>query len=203
MKKIIKAGAVDQERRAVVEAPLYDARLSAEQILADANADAERVRRTALEDADRLRQQAQAEGRERGLGAVTELLVGARAAAARGRAGAEPELRTLAVRIAEKLLGRELTLRPDAITDVVLQALCLAGDPREVLIRVHPDDLAALERGRPRLIERCRSARAVSWKGDEAVPRGGCVLDTELGFVDARLSTQLDAIERALKGDRE
>ncbi len=45
MKKIIKAG-VGQERRAVVEAPLYDARVQAEELLAQASAEAEKIRQT-------------------------------------------------------------------------------------------------------------------------------------------------------------
>lgn len=187
----------------IVHAPIHDARLEAERLIAEAHAEAERLRAEALQEAERLRAQAAAEGRERGLAAVTELLAGARAAAARARTGAESDLRTLAVRIAEKLLGRELALRPEAVVDIAEKALELAGDPRELLVRAHPDDLEALERGRPRLFQRCRSLHAVSFRADGSVPRGGCVLETELGVVDARLSVQLDAIERALRGEPE
>jgi flagellar biosynthesis/type III secretory pathway protein FliH len=205
MSKLIKAGSNPPAgvRRVIVEAPVYDAKMEAERLIAESRAEAERALADATQEAERLRTKAHAVGRERGLAAVTELLVGARAAAARSRGGAESELRALAVRIAEKILGRELALRPDAITDVVLEALRHAGDPREVVVRVSPDDLAALERGKPRLMERCASARAVTFRADESVGRGGCVIDTELGVVDARLSTQLEAIERALRGEHE
>jgi flagellar biosynthesis/type III secretory pathway protein FliH len=60
-----------------------------------------------------------------------------------------------------------------------------------------------LERGKQRLLDRCRAAQAVRFVGDERVTRGGCIIETELGIVDARLSTQLDAIEHALRGDTE
>jgi type III secretion system HrpE/YscL family protein len=199
--KVIKAAASGGAR--IVEAPVYDARLEAERLLSEARARAEQLIADAEHEAERLRQKATAEGRERGLQAVTELLVGARMAAARSRGGAEAELRTLAVRIAEKILGRELTLKPDAVVDVAARALEHAGDPREVVVRAHPDDLAALERGKPRLVEKCKSAQAVTLKPDESVRRGGCLVETELGVVDARLSTQLEAIERALRGEPE
>ena len=202
MSKVIKAGSAPSVKRAT-DAPIYDAKIEAERLLAEARAEAERIASDAQKEAERLRQKAHAEGRERGLQAVSELLVGARAAAARARVGAEGELRSLAVRIAEKILGRELQLRAEVVVDIVGQALSYAGDPREVVVRVNPDDLAALERGKPRLVEKCRSARALSFTGADAVPRGGCVLETELGRVDARLSTQLEAIERALKGEPE
>lgn len=183
-----------------IEAPLYDARLEAERILAEARAQAERIVADANDEAERLRAKSTAEGRERGLMAVTELLVGARAQAARTQKETERDLRALAVRIAEKILARELALDPTAVADVAAEAVRLAGEARELVVRVHPDDLAALERGRPRVLERSR-AMQVAFRADERVARGGCIVESELGLVDARLSTQLDAIERALKGE--
>jgi type III secretion protein L len=198
--RVIKGGSGSAR---IVEAPVYDARLEAEQLVADARADAERIRADAAHEAERVRAKAQAEGRERGLAAVTELLVGARAAAARARNNQETTLRTLAVRIAEKILGRELTLRADAVVDVCARALDQAGEPRELVVRAHPSDLQELERGKPRLLERVRSAHALTFRADESMARGGCVIETELGVVDARLSVQLDAIEKALRGEPE
>jgi flagellar biosynthesis/type III secretory pathway protein FliH len=35
-------------------------------------------------------------------------------------------------------------------------------------------------------------------KEDEQIPPGGCVVETEMGAVDARLETQMTAIKKAL-----
>jgi flagellar biosynthesis/type III secretory pathway protein FliH len=194
MSRLIKSGAeVKSKDQAggITERP-FDARVEAERILAEAH-----------READRLRAQAVAEGRERGLAAVTELLTAARAASVRAQQGAEADLRTLAVRIAERILGREISLSPQAVVDIAAEALSYAGSPKEVLLRVHPDDLEALSRGRPRLLERCARAQAVQFRADPAVGRGGCIVETELGTVDARLPLQLAAIERALLGSGE
>jgi flagellar biosynthesis/type III secretory pathway protein FliH len=212
--KVIKSGAGGNVRRAIVDADVFDAKLEADRLLADARAEAERViaeaksaadgeLAAARDEAERLRRKAESEGRERGLGAVTELLVGARAAAARARAGAEAELRALAVRIAEKILGRELRIDAAAVVDVAAEALRHAGEPRELVVRCAAEDVEALERGKPRLVERCRAAQAVRFVADDRVGRGDCIVESELGVVDARLSTQLDAIERALRGEPE
>ncbi len=167
----------------------------------DPRGEAERILRQAQAEAERIRLQSAAEGRERGMAAVTELLVGARAAASRMRSQSTAELRALAVRIAEKLLGRELTLRPDAVTDLVAEALGAASTAHQLTLRCHPDDLAALERGRPRFVERCARAQAIQFRSDPQVGRGGCIIESDLATIDARLSTQLDVIERALRGD--
>jgi flagellar biosynthesis/type III secretory pathway protein FliH len=203
MSKVIKSGSGGNMRRAIVDADVFDAKLEGDRLVGEARAEAERELAAARDEAERLRRKAEAEGRERGLGAVTELLVGARASAARARAGAGTELRALAVRIAEKILGRELALDSAAVVDVAAEAMRHAGEPRELVIRCAPEDLEALERGRPRLVERCRAGQVVRFVTDERVPRGGCIIETELGVVDARLSTQLEAIERALRGEPE
>lgn len=187
MSRVIKAG---DDELPVQPAPVFDARLEAERILKQAQAEAERIRT-----------QAASEGRERGMAAVTELLVAARTAAARAHDLAGVDLRRLAVAIAERILGCELTLRPEAVEDIATQALAAAGAATQITIRCHPDDLAALERGRPRLLERCARARAVHFRADDRVARGGCIVETELATIDARLATQLEAIERALRGD--
>lgn len=195
MARILKGGQLpsreDKSPLHIIESP-FDPRLEAALIMDEAR-----------HEAERLRTQAQNEGRERGLAAVSELLITARAHAARVRNNAQDDLRVLAVRIAEKILGRELTQSPEVITDIVIEALSHAGSPKEVLIRVHPDDLKALERGRPRLVERCARAQAVQLRPDPQVGRGGCIIETELGTVDARLPVQLAAIERALTGRAE
>jgi type III secretion system HrpE/YscL family protein len=203
MSKVIKSGATGHLRRTIVDADVFDAKLEADRLIAEARAQAERELAATRDEAERMRRKAEVEGRERGLGAVTELLVGARAAAARARAGAEAELRTLAVHIAEKILGRELLLDGATVVDVAREALKHVGEPRELVVRCAPEDLEALARGKPRLVERCRAAQAVVFRPDATVARGGCVVETELGLVDARLSTQLEAIERALRGEPE
>ena len=173
----------------------------ATQLRASAEADAQALLVVARAEADRIRAAATAEGRERGLAAVTELLVSARAEALRSRRAATLDLRGLAVKIAEKLLGRTLALDPAAVVDLTTEALRHAGEPKAIRIRSNPDDLALLESGRPRLLDRARSAGALHLEGDASIERGGCIIESELGSVDARLSVQLDAIERALRGE--
>ena len=190
MARVLKGGRRDElatDQPLIKDAP-FDPKAEAERIIGDAR-----------QEAERLRAQAVVEGRERGLQAVTELLTAARAASVKAQRSVTEDLRLLAVRIAEKILERELTLSPDAVVDIARAALTQAGTPRDVMLRVHPDDLKALERGRPRLLERCARAEVVHLRADASVTRGGCIVETELGTVDARLPLQLEAIERALR----
>jgi type III secretion protein L len=186
---------------AVMPAAVYDAHEEARRLVAAARAEAAALRAAAEEERQAARRAGQAQGRDEGRAEVAGLLVAARAAAARLQTEAAAELRTLAVRIAEKVLGRTLAAAPELCADVAAEALRAARHQRRVLLRAHPDDLAALEAARPRLRQLLDHAPDLDLRGDPTIDRGGCVVETEVGVIDARLATQLAAIERALAGE--
>jgi flagellar biosynthesis/type III secretory pathway protein FliH len=59
--------------------------------------------------------------------------------------------------------------------------------------------VAALAAARPRLEAALAAAADVKIVGDPAVGRHGCVVETPVGRLDARLETQLDALEGAVR----
>jgi flagellar assembly protein FliH len=89
------------------------------------------------------------------------------------------------------LLADELALRPEHIAALVERELGSVRRAREIELRLHPDDarlLEPMERIHARL-ELLGSLRVVQ---DGGLARGGCVLITNLGEVDARLETRLE-----------
>jgi flagellar biosynthesis/type III secretory pathway protein FliH len=139
--------------------------------------------------------------RESALAEVTTLLVSARAAAEAERAAAKDAALVLARKMAEKIIGRAVALDPAVMGEIAGQALA-ASRVRggAVVLRVHPDDWAAVERTRPEWLARIAAGANVRVVADESVGRHGCVVETPVGRLDARLETQLDALERALRG---
>jgi flagellar biosynthesis/type III secretory pathway protein FliH len=152
----------------------------------------------AQREAAGVRARAHAEGLEAARGEATAIVAAAHAEAARVQAASHDDLVRLARRMAEKILARELVLAPGAVADVARQAVTEARGARNLLVRAHPDDLAVLEAARPRLHEALAGVTAIALRPDPTVGRGGCVVETESGSVDARLESQLDALERAL-----
>jgi flagellar assembly protein FliH len=139
--------------------------------------------------------------RESALAEVTRLLVSARVEAEAERAAAKEAALVLARKMAEKIIGRAVALDPAVMGEIAGQALA-ASRVRggAVVLRVHPDDLAAVERTRPEWLARVAAGANVRVVADESVGRHGCVVETPVGRLDARLETQLDALESALRG---
>jgi flagellar biosynthesis/type III secretory pathway protein FliH len=138
---------------------------------------------------------------ERAAAEVTRLLVSARVTAEAERAAAKDAALVLARKMAERIVGRAVALDPSILGEIAGQALAASrARGGSVVLRVHPDDLAAVEQTRPNWSQRVAAAADVSLVADESVGRNGCVVETPVGRLDARLQTQLDALERALRG---
>ena len=130
---------------------------------------------------------------------VTEILVAARLAAEAERMAATDAAMVLARKMAEKIVGRAVELDASVMRDIASQALASCrSHSGPIVLRVHPDDRAAVEAGRSRWPQDI-SALDVQLASDPTVGRSGCVVDTPVGRVDGRLATQLDALERALR----
>ena len=108
------------------------------------------------------------------------------------RRDAERDLVGLAMAIARRILRREVTIDPEAVLGVVKAAL-ERMDAREVYrIRLHPDEVGLLGRR----MESVGLGRNVELAADPAVGRGGAILETAHGAVDATIEGQLQEIER-------
>jgi type III secretion protein L len=184
----------------VVPASVVNATEEAARIRAQAEADAAALRSGAEREVEAARQAGFVEGREAGLAEVSALLLAARIRAEREVASKKDTAIALARRMAEKIVGRAIDLSPELMNQIVADALqaCRARSGKLVL-RVHPEDLASIEAGRPQWAARVESAVEVRLQPDATVEHGGCVVDTPSGRVDARLQTQLEALERALR----
>jgi flagellar biosynthesis/type III secretory pathway protein FliH len=132
---------------------------------------------------------------------VTRWLLAARVAADAERIEVRAAAVLLARKMAEKIVGHAVDLDPSVMADIADQALAASRARGAcVVLRVHPDDLAAVEQARPRWLERGDGPGEVRLIGDASVGRYGCVVETPVGRIDARLQTQLDWLERVLDG---
>jgi len=113
--------------------------------------------------------------------------------------GIEPELARLSISIAEKIIGSELDINQDAVINIIRNAMSKIKSREEVTIKVSPDDLDYVRENKDvfaRMVEGLKNLEIIS---DPRVDRGGCMIETNLGNADARITTQLSTLELAFK----
>lgn len=199
-----------------------EARREAEALVTEARSQAARILTQAEEDAARMAERAAEEGRARGLAAgldegrrrgEEQALEANRACAARLAELAqaaqeeqlrlvtelEPQLVELALGIARKVIGAELATRPELLLDILARAIEQARGARRCYIRLHPDDVELVE---PHLPQSALDAGGSQWRlvGDPSLSPGDCLIETDFGVVDARISTQLEELRHLILG---
>ncbi len=109
----------------------------------------------------------------------------------------ERELVQLAMAIARRVLQREVSVDPELAAALAHIALERLGGARPATVRLHPDDYASVTAGQGAVL----GGRQVQIVPDPSVSRGGCLVESEFGFIDASVDAQVDEIARAVLGD--
>jgi flagellar assembly protein FliH len=188
----------------------------------EARADLERVRaelRSAESQRDRIRDEARREGLEQArreafdeaskkIAAETEALgdllrkaaAAVEAKQAELAAAGERDLVKLALAVAAKIVKAAVALDRPVAQENLRRAVELTARRRELRVRIHPDDLARIETYLPALRRGFSDVEAVALEADPTLARGGVIVQTREGSVDASVAAQLDQIERGLLG---
>jgi flagellar assembly protein FliH len=117
-------------------------------------------------------------------------------------AGAERELVQLALGIAEKVLQRSFELEPERVVDVLRGALRKTYSRDGLEVVCNPDDLRRLETAGPELAGTLGGLRDLRVVADRRIARGGVVVRTPAGDVDATIDSQLERIAGLLLEER-
>jgi flagellar biosynthesis/type III secretory pathway protein FliH len=172
-------------------------------ILAAAEAEAEVVIAAATE-------QGRAEGHAQGLAEAHALLAPAREALesalaalagekTRLEAEAEAAAVGLALALAEKVIGAALDVRPELVLEIAAGALRRTDDRDHLVLQVNPDDLELVRASLDEIAGRLGGIGRLEATSERRVPRGGCIVRTPDGEIDATVATQLEMAADVLR----
>jgi flagellar assembly protein FliH len=210
----------DQEKDPGPELTVAEAEAKAAAIIEQAQAEAERIKKEAKElnsEARQLKDQARQEGLQEGraegepqglaqarknfdnqvapliesLSKVSELYDDLWSVN-------EPLMVGLAQLIAERVLIKELTTEPEAITAAFKAALEHLGEQHRAVFRMHPDDIALVDEIKGEARDRLSGLVKLEFKADDSLSRGDLVMETEAGLLDATVKRRLQAVTNAV-----
>jgi len=176
----------------------HEASLEAKDILAKAQQQAAQL----LDDARREKEKVLAESTERGYAAGLDQWNDVLADAWKQReeflSKHEAELVKLAVAIARKIIGHSVMMPPDVVLQTAREALRSVRSEKRVTIKVNPSDETALRGQAASLKMLGGEVGELVIIGNPAIEAGGCVVESDLGMIDAQIGTQLASLENAL-----
>jgi flagellar assembly protein FliH len=101
--------------------------------------------------------------------------------------------------IARKVIKDEIVERREVVINNIKEAIQRVKDRDRIDIRVNFADLDMTTAHKDELIKMMDTLKKVNIYEDNRVDRGGCIIETDVGSIDARISTQLDAVEESIR----
>lgn len=184
-----------------IPAAVHAADRRVREMLAAAEEEGRAIRAGAEAERGRALAEAEERGLREGMARAGALLAAAAEERDRALAAAEPDVGALAIEIARKVLGRELSEAGSrAVFDLAALAVAEARGRRFVTLRVSPADVEAIRSSGARLAALLDNG-ALSIREDASLARGDVVVETEAGRIDARVETQLALLATALEAN--
>lgn len=182
--------------RRVIKAADYLAYAEAEAIIAAARQQAEAIQREAEQAYDAEKQRGYRDGHEEGKLETAEQIMDVLGATVEFYAGIEQRTGQIVMQMLRKILGQ---FDNETLTyQIVRNALTAVRAQKQVTLRVAPEQVEALKARMDTLLHGFPSIHFVDVVGDRRLNAGDCILETEIGVVDASIEVQLKALERSL-----
>ncbi len=154
-------------------------------------------------EADVLRETARAEGFEAGradavaalepaLAALTQAIDDVRAQQAAAAEALERRAVDLGLALARKVVGGALAVEPERVVEAVTGALRGIVERERVTVLVNPEDLEIVTEAMDGMRASLGGIEHCVVESERRVARGGCIVRTPVGDVDARVEAKLE-----------
>lgn len=87
----------------------------------------------------------------------------------------------------------------ERIQKIVENALLIIRNEKQATLRVHPSQAAEVRKTVDSFVKGNEATGLIEVVADPRLPEDSCVLETEVGVIDASLETQLKAIEKSIQ----
>ncbi|MGP1367781.1 MAG: flagellar assembly protein FliH [Treponema sp.] len=107
----------------------------------------------------------------------------------------EQQIVELVVLMTRKVVKVISDNQKSVINNNVLAALKKVKGRGSVTLRVNLEDLKLATQNIDEFIKRCENIKGITVMEDSTVEKGGCIVETDFGAIDARISSQLTEVE--------
>ncbi len=101
--------------------------------------------------------------------------------------------------ISEKVIRHEIK-NESIIKKSLGEAVKKVLGANTLIIKLNPDEIETISKENEQLLSN-NSFSKISFEADERVEPGGCIIESEIGSVDARISSQLNEIKKILDAE--
>ena len=110
----------------------------------------------------------------------------------------EKEILELVFSIAQKIIHKKIDEDDKIIKEVVIEAMHSVTEKSQIVIKVNQEDFDTIENMKPEFFRTFKDLKSIVVTPDLSANRGGCLLETPYGDIDASVEARLDKIQQSL-----
>lgn len=104
----------------------------------------------------------------------------------------------LSLKIARKIIDREVTVQPDIVLELVRRCVMRVSGSPYLRVRVSPEDYGRIYEFKSSIPVNPERVKSFAIEADPAIDPGGCIVETGSGSIDARIGKQISEISKVL-----
>ena len=109
----------------------------------------------------------------------------------------EPQILSLVMVIVEKVIAHQMKENDQVLLGIIRECISSVLG-QKIIVKLHPSDYETISSRQQDLLRQLEAGRTLSFKQDESIRSGGCIVESEVGSIDAQIEVQLLAIKKAL-----
>lgn len=111
---------------------------------------------------------------------------------------AREDVLEFALNMAEKITHKIVQTDPSVVGDQVIEALALLAEPTTAIVSVAPEDRQTVEAMLPDIVQQIANCTHIELQDDPSITKGGCLIKTKQGSIDATIERQIQRIVETL-----
>ncbi len=111
----------------------------------------------------------------------------------------EPQLLNLVLLLTRKVTGEEVSTNPAIIEHTIARAVRQLAGRAKINLRVAPEDYDKAKQLSDAQLQHTDSILSVEVEASPTIAKGGCLIETDTGIIDATIETQLAEIEKIIE----
>ncbi len=171
--------------------------MDAKELLYTVQEDAKAYRKKVIEECEAIKERAESEGFQAGYDKWVDQLAQLEKEIQQVREELQKVVMPVAIKAAKKIVIEELTIKPEVIKTIVANTLKTVAQHKRVVLYVSKEDFEMIESEKNELKKIFEELEALSVRERDNIEPGGCVIETEIGIVNARLQDRWRTLEDA------
>jgi len=196
---LIRRGEVHTGEGKIIPKDAASDLVSSIEVLREAKEEAGGILDEARKEAEEIRSRAKSEGFNEGLEMFNEHIKMFEDRLKVLRHEMQKAMLPLVLKSTRKIVGEQLEINPDSVVSIVQESIKSVSNARTVKLFVNKGDVDLLEKEKERLKGSFEMLESFTIEERGDVERGGCIIETERGILNATLENQFRALERAFE----